>query len=215
MPKYRLVFQKTGSAKWLSHLDVMHTFARAFLRAGIPLKHSEGFNPHPKISIAHPLPVGVEGYGELLDFEADCPSLERVPELLNAALPVGLRAIRAYPPQAAASEIALALYRLTFEYDNGAPTPERLADFFAQETIPVVKRSKKGETEINLRDAYLSFVARDAGEGRIEAEVVLDAARAPVNPKYFESALAETSLKPNYMAATREKFLDTTEKDFE
>ena len=50
----RLLFSKTGRAKYISHLDLMRTFQRAFARAKIPIKHTEGFNPHPFVSIALP-----------------------------------------------------------------------------------------------------------------------------------------------------------------
>ena len=66
MSELRLIFQKVGTAKYLSQLDVMRTFTRAFMRAGFPLKFSQGFNPHPRISVAYPLPVGVEGYAEIV-----------------------------------------------------------------------------------------------------------------------------------------------------
>ena len=55
MDKYRLLFSKTGRAVYISHLDLMRTLTRAFLRAECRLKYSEGFNPHPQISIALPL----------------------------------------------------------------------------------------------------------------------------------------------------------------
>ena len=59
MDKYRLLFSKTGRAVYISHLDLMRTLTRAFLRAECRLKYSEGFNPHPQISIALPLSVDV------------------------------------------------------------------------------------------------------------------------------------------------------------
>ena len=50
----RLLFSKTGRAKYISHLDLMRTFQRAFSRAGIQIKHTEGFNPHPFVlSLIH------------------------------------------------------------------------------------------------------------------------------------------------------------------
>ena len=68
MDKLRLRFEKTGRAVWISHLDLMHTMQRAFSRAGYELKYSEGFNPHPQISIALPLSVCVQSYCEIMDF---------------------------------------------------------------------------------------------------------------------------------------------------
>ena len=68
MPKHRLAFSKADTAKFISHLDLMRTFQRSFLRAGIAIKHTEGFNPHPFVSIALPLSVGYSSQCEILEF---------------------------------------------------------------------------------------------------------------------------------------------------
>ena len=67
----RALFVKTGQAIWISHLDLMRLFQRAFKRAGLSLTHTQGFNPRPSVSIALPLSVGVESSCELLDFIAN------------------------------------------------------------------------------------------------------------------------------------------------
>ena len=64
----RLLFSKTGRAKYISHLDLMRMFQRAFARAKIPIKHTEGFHPHPFVSIALPLSVGYSSECEILEF---------------------------------------------------------------------------------------------------------------------------------------------------
>ena len=69
MDKYRLLFSKTGRAVYISHLDLMRTLTRAFLRAECRLKYSEGFNPHMKIAFASALAVGVTSDAEYMDFE--------------------------------------------------------------------------------------------------------------------------------------------------
>ena len=69
MDKLRLRFKKTGRAIYISHLDLMSTIQRAFSRAELPLKYSEGFNPRPQISIALPLSVGTGSLCEILDFK--------------------------------------------------------------------------------------------------------------------------------------------------
>ena len=67
----RLLFEKVDNAIWMSHLDLMRVFQRAFQRAGLPLKHTQGFNPRPSVSIALPMSVGVESVCELLDFDLE------------------------------------------------------------------------------------------------------------------------------------------------
>ncbi len=105
MPELRLRFEKRGKAAYLSHLDVLRTFQRAFLRAGIRVKHSEGFNPHPKMSIAAPLQLGCESVCEVLDVSIlDAPA--DLPAALNPVLPEGLRVLSADAPVLGVGKIA-------------------------------------------------------------------------------------------------------------
>ena len=91
----RLLFEKTGNAIWISHLDLMRLFQRAFKRAGLPLTHTQGYNPRPSVSIALPLSVGVESVCELLDFDLDGAddSCEEMMQRLNPALVEGVRVL--------------------------------------------------------------------------------------------------------------------------
>lgn len=67
----RFRFSKTGSLQYISHLDLQRTFGRVVLRAGIPVWYTKGFNPHPKLVFALPLPVGTESVTEYLDLRVD------------------------------------------------------------------------------------------------------------------------------------------------
>lgn len=64
MYKVNFIFSKTGLMRYISHLDLMRLFFRAMRRAGLPLKLSEGFSPHPKLSFKRALKLGVEGDNE-------------------------------------------------------------------------------------------------------------------------------------------------------
>ena len=94
----RALFQKTGNAVYISHLDLMRLFQRAFKRAGLPLTHTQGFNPRPSVSIALPLSLGVESQCELLDFEleTDTFSNEDICTRLNQALVEGVHVLSVY-----------------------------------------------------------------------------------------------------------------------
>ena len=94
----RALFEKTGNAVWISHLDLMRVFQRSFKRAGLPLTHTQGFNPRPSVSIALPMSVGVESRCELLDFdlEGDPVPNEEICQRLNQALVEGVRVLRVY-----------------------------------------------------------------------------------------------------------------------
>lgn len=67
MQRLRITFARGEEVKYLSHLDMMRLWERALRRAGVPLAYSQGYSPHPKISIASPLPIGVTSEGELMD----------------------------------------------------------------------------------------------------------------------------------------------------
>ena len=125
MDKMRLRFEKTGRAIYISHLDMMRTMQRVFARAGLELKYSEGFNPHPQISIALPLSVGTGSLCEIMDFRLTSDTeLETLPERMNAVMPEGIRIIEAYEPQRKASELKwLAIRRMTRLADTTTPAP--------------------------------------------------------------------------------------------
>jgi hypothetical protein len=59
-----MMYEKVGPARFISHLDLLRTFGRAARRAGLPLAFTQGFNPHPKITFAAPLAVGISGEAE-------------------------------------------------------------------------------------------------------------------------------------------------------
>ena len=67
MQRLRIKFRRGAEVKYISHLDIMRLWQRALNRAGIALAYSEGFHPHPKISLAVPLAVGVTSEAELMD----------------------------------------------------------------------------------------------------------------------------------------------------
>ncbi len=90
MTRYRIQFSKNGPAKFISHLDLLRNFERAFRRAGLPLAFSEGFNPHPRLFFAAPLPVGMEGEREYLDLELE-KNIEIKNLFLSNVFPEGIQ----------------------------------------------------------------------------------------------------------------------------
>lgn len=143
----RLLFEKTGNAVWISHLDLMRLFQRAFQRAGLPLTHTQGFNPRPSVSIALPLSVGVESCCELLDFDLDGEPVPnaQIQERLNAQLVLGVRVREVYGDGARKLKYLTGLdCVVTLEYDRGVPAGARegIGELFRRESVPVEKKSK-------------------------------------------------------------------------
>ena len=85
------ILKESCTAKYISHLDLMHTMERAFLRAGITIRHTAGFHPHPYVSIPLPLPLGFSSQCELMEFglEEGC-TMEELPQKMNQVLPAGI-----------------------------------------------------------------------------------------------------------------------------
>lgn len=144
----RALFEKTGNAAYISHLDLMRLFQRAFKRAGLPLTHTQGFNPRPSVSIALPMSLGVESLCELLDFdlEGTYPDLENMRQRLNGALIEGVRVRQIYEGGSKLKNLALLEAELTLEYDAGVPEGAKAAleALFAREDLTVEKKSKRG-----------------------------------------------------------------------
>ncbi len=219
MDKLRLLFEKTGRAAYISHLDLMRTMQRAFLRADLPLKYSEGFNPHAQISMLLPLPLGHESLCELMDFRvgADC-ALSDMAERLTTALPEGIRVLRVYEPERKGKEPKWLRIRGRFDYDAGqsAETAAALEAFFAREELVILRRTKRGEGESDIRPAIREFSAVSAPEG-IELETVVSAQEPTLNPDLLVSALQQLApeLKPDFARFTRVAVYDAEMRPFE
>lgn len=190
MDKARLLFEKTGPARYISHLDLTRTFQRAFRRAGLPLSYSEGFNPHPYLSMARPLPVGVSSRCELLDFGlAEPADWKRLPGRISAALPLGLTVTGAWPASRKFQEIAQAAYQIGLEWDRPENTAAALAALLDGRPLPVVKKSKKGLVEINAAELVLAFSVTAPEERRAVVLATLAAGETSLGPGQLLEAL--------------------------
>ena len=214
MAKLRLIFRKEGRAVYISHLDLLRTFQRVFLRQGLVLKHSQGFHPHPILSFALPLPVGQSSRCEVLDFEVtadvDCASL---PESLNAFMPAGVRAVECYPPVRPARDLMALRCQVELLYDTGVPAGAA-ADIYALltgESVVIEKRTKrKALAEVDIRPMLhrLPPIAEEDGLLRLTAEV---AAQNPgLNPALLAAAIERylPPLKPDFVRVRRLDALD-------
>jgi radical SAM-linked protein len=150
--KYRITFSKTGSARYLSHLELVRLFIRAFRRAGLPMVYSKGYHPMPKLSFAHALPVGTESLEETLDIELlGVTSAKTIGGRIQPHLPQGIkltsleevsRARRA--PRLKESHYELHLNGLRVATDD-------LERFLESSTFRVSKTGKKGDRLIDAR----------------------------------------------------------------
>ena len=215
----RLLFEKTGNAVWISHLDLMRVFQRAFKRAGLPLTHTQGFNPRPSVSIALPLSVGVESVCELLDFELDgCDaSNEEIREKLNQALVSGVRVTDVYDGGRKIRDLVYLSCKVTLEYDAGVPegAEEAVRDLFAQESVVVPKKTKSGMQDQNII-TMIRHITVTACENTLELQGVICCQNPSLNPMQLAAAveLYLPQYKPNHSRCLRLEVLDPKEKVF-
>ena len=217
----RLLFEKTGNAVWISHLDTMRLFQRAFKRAGLPLTHSHGFNPRPSVSIALPLSVGVESGCELLDFDLDGyeVSCREMKERLNAALVAGIRVLDVYEDGKKIKYLALLESVVTLEYDKGVSwiAPEALDALFHQESLAVETRTKSGGTQdqdIIPMIRRMEVVQTD--DNTIELRTLACCQNPTLNPMLLVAAIERhmSALKPDFAKCRRVEIYDTEENIF-
>lgn len=216
MDKLRLRFKKTGRAVYISHLDLMQTLQRGFFRAGYALKYSEGFNPHPLISIALPLSVGTASECELMDFRLkEDVDLAELPARLTAALPEGIEILEAYEFTRKAAELKWLRVRGVFEYDerDAALMCEALRKFYGRESIVITKKTKRGIGETDIRPAIREIAF--SVEGKDVALVAVISAQEPtLNPDLLADALRQLQpeIAPDFAKFTR---LETYGKEME
>jgi len=209
--KLRLRFSKTGKARYISHLDLMATMRRALLRAGLELKYSEGFNPHPYMSVALPLSVGCGSICELMDIGTTVDLLpDGLPDIINSVLPEGLDVIDVYKSERKFSNISWIEVSGILYYDAGAPhnVAERLSGRFKEESIVISKKTKSGISDIDISPYIkdISFIQR----GEVMMSVKLSAQNPSINPENLMSALtgAYESINPDFYSFTRTEVFD-------
>ena len=216
----RLLFEKTGSAVWMSHLDLMRLMQRAFKRAGLPLTHTHGFNPRPSVSIALPLSVGVESVCELLDFdlEGELPPMETIQTRLNAALVPGITVRQVYMDGRKIRDLALLRCRLGLEYDGGIPAgaTDAIATLFARESLMVEKKSKNGILEQDIRPMIREMSVAQTGEKELHVEALITCQNPSLNPMQLYGAIVRylPEVAPDFCTCRREELYDEKETIF-
>lgn len=217
----RLLFEKTGSAVWISHLDLMRLFQRAFKRAGLPLTHTQGYNPRPSVSIALPLSVGVESCCELLEYELEGeekPSHKEIVARLNAALTEGVRVLHSYDNCGKIKNLAYLDATLDLEYDNGIPEGAEAAirALFAQQEIIVPKKSKNGITDQNIASMIKKFEISPLDGNTLQISARVCCQNPSLNPAQLSAAVSKylPRFAPDFSKSARVNLYDINEHIF-
>ena len=205
----RALFVKEGDAIWMSHLDLMRVLQRGFRRAGLLLAHSQGFTPHPVLSLALPLSVGVSSGCEIMDFElAEGQDASDLCARLNRVLPAGVRILEIYDGGEKIKNLRRLRIAITLEYDGGIPAgaAEAIAALFAREELLFEKTTKSGATVTqNLLEMMknVSVEATDADTLRLTCDI--SAQDPALNPARIPEAIARElpDFAPDFSAIER------------
>lgn len=221
--KIRIKFTKTGAMKFIGHLDVMRYFQKAIRRADVDICYSGGFSPHQIMSFAAPLGVGITSMGEYVDIEVNSTDstpvmLKRLNEVMTEGFEVTEYKLLPDSAANAMSSVAAADYRITFrpgyEPEEGTAAWFRgLAKFFEQPSVTVLKKTKKGEKEMDLKPFVYElspsedslFIKVSSGSAaNIKPELLLDA--------YYSSLGAE---RPpfGFMVQREEVYADSASEE--
>ena len=223
MQEVRIYFNKTDTAKYISHLDLMRTVTRALTRAKIPLWYTEGFNPHPFLTFALPLSLGVESYCESFDIRVVGEiTNEQIKEKLNAVLPEGLEVTAVSDTFMKVNDIAFAEYSAEFEFDEKGRAAEYekqiSALLSADELITTKKAKKKGrkiDVEVNLKDFIREYSIR-SDEDNVYLDITLCAGNSKnLNPTVlFERLNRDLAVIPDLTHIKKHRLLTENGEQF-
>lgn len=222
----RVRFGKEGALRFIGHLDVLRTFQKIFRRAGIPMAYSQGFSPHPIMSFALPLGLGLSSEGEYLDAEIeDGMGTEEVLTRLQAAtspeLPV--YAVRALPEKSgnAMASVGRASYRLMIPRESAEAIDAACGKLLAETSHVIEKKTKTQTVSFDLRPClYELRVEKDALAGGAQGEnpacllMTLSAgSKANVKPEAVWEELLKTAGLPETIKPMAVRRLDLLTED--
>ena len=216
----RALFEKTGNAVWISHLDLMRVFQRSFKRAGLLLTHTQGFNPRPSVSIALPLSVGIESRCELLDFELEGEKISNEDMMcrLNEHLVSGVQVLSVYDDFSKIKNLAFLDCILALEYDGGIPAgaENAISELFRRDTVIVEKRTKNGPKQENIIPLIRSLRIEKEDEQVLHIHIRICCQNPALNPMQIHTAieLYLPNLKPDFVRCSRMEVYNTEEKVF-
>jgi len=210
MYEVRMRFEKLGQAAYISHLDLMKTLQRAFCRAELPVRYSQGFNPHIYLSILAPLSTGYQSVCELCDFDLEDEPDGRMLSRVNRALPAGIRALRLEERGRPVREIAYFRWEIVW----GEGSAALAAQAFSRPLL-VEKKSKRTANTVALADYIRDISFFNRGE-KLTCQCTLRAGEKGLNPLYItEGLIKKEVLSPNVEAAyLRQEILDENGNDF-
>lgn len=191
MLRLRATFEKSGRAKYISHLDLNRCMLRIFRRSKLPVWYTEGFNPHPYYSFALALSLGFESSCEIMDFNItdDNMPLVEIRERLNAVMPEGMRILEVAIQQKKITAIAKAEYEFFLISEEVTELFKAVKKLMEQHEIFIEKKTKKGIKTVDLKPD-MEILRCELNGGAVDMAMRLPAGtQTNYNPMLFVEAL--------------------------
>lgn len=191
----RMSFQKTGMAKFISHLDTVRCITRAMKRACVPIWFTEGFNPHAFLTFAMPLSLGFESLCETVDFRLmEEIDLNELAERINSALPVDITVKEIYVYETSPNDIRWAEYKIVFNNPDKLLL-ENAEKVLSADEILVLKKAKQGrkkvDKEVNIKEHIKSFDLTEEN-GKLVLNTILSSGTSiNINPMLLIGAIVK------------------------
>ena len=166
-------FEKTERVRHIGHLDLLRFMQRALRRSGLPVRYSQGFNPHIILSFASPLPVGVSGRMELMDIGLaedidEAAFMEALRPALPESLPLsGVRAVDDKHP-ALMAQLTSAAYTIEVrDVDAGSAMVNAIPQLLARDEIIALRKTKSGEKPCDIRPMIHALSMAEPSDGAV------------------------------------------------
>ena len=202
MSNYVLKYKRDERVKYISHLDFIRTFHRTVRRAGLLMSFSQGFNPHPVMTIAMPLSVGVTSDSEYIKIGfQEYYSENEIREKLNDALPCGFEILAVRKTEGKELDFAKldrAVYNVELEWSGEAFSAEK---FLENKELKVMKKSKSGVKEADIRKYIYDFEVKSQTDNKMEITMCVASGN-------------DYNLKPDTVIDAMEKYTDGFKVEF-
>ena len=192
----RVWFKKMGMSRYVSHLDLMRAMTRSVRRAEVPLWYTEGYNPHPYLTFALPLSLGMESLYESMDIRIDGDiTNEEIFELMKGSMPPGIEITSVEDPVDDPKKIAFGEFDLLFDCEDAKSLTAFIDDMLSQDELIVQKLGKQGRKkvlkDINLME-YLKKSELSSNGSRVKLTVVFPAGSTTnINPTLLSDEIVK------------------------
>lgn len=215
----RVWFKKMGMSRYVSHLDLMRAMTRSVRRAEVPLWYTEGYNPHPYLTFALPLSLGMESLYESMDMRIEGDSTnEEIFELLKGSMPPGIEIVSVDDPVDDPKTIAFGEFDLLFDCDDAKAFTVLIEEMLSRDKLVVQKLGKQGRKkvlkDINLLEFLKEYKLSSSGN-RVKLTVVFPAGSTTnINPSLLSDEIVKQSGENIASFVVRKKLMKADMENF-